>query len=140
MNRLKKVLLTGAALITLSGGILGACKRDYDTTPIDPTHIESPTNTPVPTIEAIVTPTPDKPTATPEATKVVPTSTPEATATPRTTLGTEYDERLIKVGYSSDTALQEVSKVKSPSQSPEVLSSKVAVIELPPTLLSFHLP
>ncbi len=66
-------LLAGAALVALYGGILGACKRDYDTVPIEPTRIASPAATPTQSIDVIVTPT-----ATPNPT---PTISPSPTAT-----------------------------------------------------------
>ena len=73
-------MLVGAALAALYGGILGACKKDYDVTPTEPAHTASPANTPIPTIDDMVTVTPvPDPTATPSPTA---TAAPEPTATP----------------------------------------------------------
>lgn len=79
MNRLEKIILTGAALVTLGAGLVyGYNKKDYLVTPTEPTPIvtpaptQEPTITPTPTLEATVTPEitgPYKlyaPTATPE--------------------------------------------------------------------------
>src|SRR3989338_6530719 len=95
MNRLKRAVLTSMAIAVLGAGAAGACKRDYDTTPAEPTHITSPTqtpaNTPMPTLEVIVTPTAlatatlsPTSTASPTATQVypIPTRQPYDTPTP----------------------------------------------------------
>ncbi len=67
MNRLRRALLIGAAIAVLGAvAAAGACKRDYDVTPTEPTHIATVASTATPTqsIDDIVTPTPATPTAT----------------------------------------------------------------------------
>src|SRR3989338_8132753 len=65
MNRLEKILLTSAVLITLAGGSIACNKKDYPITPTQPTPIvtPAPTQEPTPTLKPY-TPTPE-PTITP---------------------------------------------------------------------------
>ncbi len=71
MNRLKGVLFAGLAIVVLYAGAAGACRKDYDTTPTEPTHTASPTAVPTQSIDDIITP----------AATAVPTATPASTAT-----------------------------------------------------------
>jgi len=100
MNRLKKAALIGTVIAVLGAGAVGACRKDYDTTPTEPTRIASPTNTPVPTIEDIVTVTPDRPTA-----------TPSPTATPAINNSYDFAKSLgLEVAYLKDVAFDSNSK------------------------------
>ena len=100
MNRLKKALLAGTALITLYGGILGACKRDYDATPVKPTPIHTVSPTATPTLDGIVTATPTP----------VP-STPTPTATPAPNNSYDFAKSLgLDASYLRDVAFDSNSK------------------------------
>ena len=91
MKRFKRAMLIGAAIAVLGAGAAGACRKDYDVTPTEPTHAASPTATPTQSIDDLVTVTLTPAIATPEATatptqaynpKPSPTATPTQTSTP----------------------------------------------------------
>ncbi len=100
MNRLKRAMLIGAAIAVLGAAYAGACRRDHNTTPVEPTHIASPTATP--TLDDRVTVTPENTpvpenTSTATPTKTPATPTPTATPTPKST----YELALERLDYQT---------------------------------------
>jgi hypothetical protein len=78
----ENIILTSAALITLGASLIGgACRRDYDVTPTEPTPIvtPAPTRTPKPAPTATYA---REPTYTPKPTETPATPTPAPTHTP----------------------------------------------------------